>query len=558
MKKFPSALTKIELGYSENKEVVIASIAGIAIKRFRTMQDQDVFLGTNITIFSGRNGTMKTSLMGLIAHPFNSEAQDVFGKVLKTPLKEVFKLSPVFDRDKYEYDLILCTDKGTTMKETVSMYYVGDKTNRHRVVVSGAEKGDGNFAYNTSFLNLKRLYPLVDTKAVPDKATSLDLSSEEAADLKDYYETVLPSTDYNQFTPVHEKNVKTTFAPVGEGARYDWLSISSGEDNLGAIFNRLLGFRRSFKGKNGGGNGIFCIDEFESSLHPVAQLRLFDYLQRWSSKYNVQVIVSTHSLHLISHIYLEHGENLKKDRIVVNFVSKSTAADGNYPILRNPPYELAYKELTLQDPEEAVKARKIRVFCEDDYAVHFAKKLIKSRKILSCVEFHSSLNKQENGPGTSYSALRALCVNYPLLLERSLVLFDGDVPDTVTNNIKNKSLYLTLPDSHGLAIERRIIVFILELENDDGFFVKFKKERERLLSEFKDAGIKSLAVKDVMSEAKTPISNCKAWADKDKVKFKEYITYYCGMAQGRDEFSVSFVNAINKINAMSGMPALTN
>ncbi|EJL02302.1 hypothetical protein PflQ2_3541 [Pseudomonas fluorescens Q2-87] len=257
MKKFPSASTKIELGYSENKEVVIASIAGIAIKRFRTMQDQDVFLGKNITIFSGRNGTMKTSLMGLIAHPFNSEAQDVFGKVLKTPLKEVFKLSPVFDRDRYEYDLILCTDKGIMLKETVAMYYVGDKTNRHRVVVSGAEKGDGNFAYNTSFLNLKRLYPLVDTKAVPDKAASLDLSPEEAADLKDYYETVLPSTDYNQFTPVHEKNVKTTFAPVGEGARYDWLSISSGEDNLGAIFNRLLGFRRSFKGRNGGGNGIF-------------------------------------------------------------------------------------------------------------------------------------------------------------------------------------------------------------------------------------------------------------------------------------------------------------
>ncbi|KOX65617.1 hypothetical protein AA303_07980, partial [Pseudomonas psychrophila] len=349
MKEFPFASTKVELGYAANKDVIIESIVGIAIKRFRAMQDQNIFLGKNITVFSGRNGTMKTSLMGLIAHPFNSEAQDVFGRVLKTPLQEVFKLSPVFDKDRYEYDLVLGIKDGKVLRESVAMYYVGDKTNRHRVVVSGAEKGDGNFTYNTSFLNLKRLYPLVDTKAVPDQAESYDLSQEEASDLKDYYETVLPSSDYDKFTPVHEKNIKTTFAPVGDGARYDWLSISSGEDNLGAIFNRLLGFRRSFKGKGLSGNGVFCIDEFESSLHPVAQLRLFDYLQRWSSKYGVQVVISTHSLHLISHIYLDHAENLKKDRIVINFISKSTAAGGNYPVIRNPPYELAYKELTLLD-----------------------------------------------------------------------------------------------------------------------------------------------------------------------------------------------------------------
>lgn len=557
MKEFPFASTKVELGYVANRDVKIESIVGIAIKRFRAMQDQNVFLGSNITIFSGRNGTMKTSLMGLIAHPFNSEAQDVFGKVLKTPLQEVFKLSPVFDKDRYEYDLVLGISDGKVLREPVAMYYVGDKTNRHRVVVSGAEKGDGNFTYNTSFLNLKRLYPLVDTKAVPDQAESYDLSPEEAADLKDYYETVLPSSDYNKFTPVHEKNIKTTFAPVGDGARYDWLSISSGEDNLGAIFNRLLGFRRSFKAKGVSGNGVFCIDEFESSLHPVAQLRLFDYLQRWSSKYGVQVVISTHSLHLISHIYLEHADNLKKDRIVVNFVSKSTAVGGNYPVIRNPPYELAYKELTLQDPEEAVKARKIRVFCEDDFAVHFAKKLIKSRKLLGCVEFHSSLNNKDKGPGTSYSALRSLCINFPLLLERSLVIFDGDVPATVTDNIKNKDLYLTLPDAQGLAIERRIVVFILELANEDGFFVKFNKERERFLGEFKAVGIKSLSVQDILDEAKTPVAQCKAWADKDKVKFKEFVTYYSGFAPGRDDFLTSFLTMVNKINFQSGMPAVS-
>ena len=37
------------------------------------------------------------SLMGLLAHPFWSEAKDAFGNDLKTPLQQVFKLSPNFD-----------------------------------------------------------------------------------------------------------------------------------------------------------------------------------------------------------------------------------------------------------------------------------------------------------------------------------------------------------------------------------------------------------------------------------------------------------------------------
>lgn len=155
-------------------------------------------------------------------------------------------------------------------------------TNRHRVVVSGAEKGDGNFLYNTSFLNLKRLFPLVDTKAAPASDVSFTLTTSEKADLKDFYETVFPSTEYKEFVPLHQKDLKTTFALAGAGAKYDWHSISSGEDNLGAIFNRLLGFQRSLAKNQKTGNGILCIDEFESSLHPVAQLHLFDYLRKWS------------------------------------------------------------------------------------------------------------------------------------------------------------------------------------------------------------------------------------------------------------------------------------
>lgn len=554
MKNFDETGSKSELGFTDNKKVPIQAIEGLVIQNFRTIKDQSLVLGSNITVLSGRNGTMKTSLMGLIAHPFTSTGRDVFGKTLKTSLHEVFRFSPVHDDTDYKYDLVIKTDQEKLLRETVSIYYVAGNTERHRVVVSGAEKGDGNFSFNTSFLNLKRLYPLVDTEAVPDTAKSLKLTATEASNLKDFYESIFPSSEYGDFVPVHEKNLKTTFAPSGEAAVYDWQSISSGEDNLGAIFNRLLGFQRSYVKNQKNGNGILCIDEFESSLHPVAQVRLFDYLYRWSAQYKVQLVISTHSLYLISHIYMKHASNMPAARIVINFVSKSTAVDKNYPILHNPSYSLAYKELTLEDPQKVAEARKIKVFCEDDFAIHFAKKLIKSQNVLRAVDFHSSLQPSENTPGTPHSKLTSLCVNFPLLLERSLILFDADVTESDTAKIKDTNLYLKLPDESKLAIERRIIAFIISLANNDKFFQKFKKEREAFLAEFKDANI-SLTLAEIVDAAKTPISKCKNWAEQDKTLFKQYITYYCSVIP-KNDFRDKFIESINRINAEFGLPKL--
>ncbi|WP_321967503.1 ATP-dependent nuclease [Burkholderia cepacia] len=554
---FENSSRKDELGYEDNKEIPIKSIAGIEIKNFRSLKDRTVRMGSQVTVISGRNGTMKTSIMGLIAHPFTSNAIDAFGKPLKTTLRNVFKLSPDFDKETYEYNLVIDTGKDTLLSEPVQIY--PDSTDRHRVVVSGAKDGDGNFTYNTSFLNLRRLFPLIDTRAEPISST-MTLKNDEGNRLKDYYETIFPSSAYDQFTPVSDAKgtLKTTFAPAGNQASYDWHSISSGEDNLGAIFNRLIGFQRTFDKKKKTGNGILCIDEFESSLHPVAQLRLFDYLYRWSGEHNVQVVISTHSLHLISHVYAKHAPNLTAGRVVLNFVSKSTASNKNYPILHNPPYDLAYKELTLQNPVQAAEARKVNVYCEDDLAIHFVKRIVKSRNVLNAINFHSSLDPESEKPGTGYSALRALCTQYPLLLENSLVIFDADVPSTVTDKIKNKTLFLKLPDADNLAIERRIIAFIVELENDDPFFNKFNREQEAFFDSFKQSGIKSLTPSHIKDESKINIDACKRWADSDKAAFKRYVTYYCDHHLDGEKFQNDFINRLNSIISSFGLPNLTS
>ena len=139
MKSVLAGKRKSDLGLSDNKEIPIKSILGIRIERFRSLQDQSLVMGERITVLSGRNGTMKTSLMGLLAHPFSSEAKDAFGSDLKTTLQEVFKLSPEFDKKDYRYHMVLLTGTDQKLCEPVSIYRVQENTNRHRVVVSGAE-----------------------------------------------------------------------------------------------------------------------------------------------------------------------------------------------------------------------------------------------------------------------------------------------------------------------------------------------------------------------------------------------------------------------------------
>ncbi|RKS86882.1 putative AbiEii toxin of type IV toxin-antitoxin system [Orbus hercynius] len=552
---FQSAKSKVELGLQDNKSIVIKKIKAVEIETFRTFNNQKIELGENITVFIGRNGTMKTSLMGLIAHPFGAESKDAFGKSLKTPLTEVFKFSEKYDQEQYKYYLYIeATEQDTLIKEPVTISYRKDE-NRHRIVVSGHEKGDGNFNYNTSFLNLKRLLPLIDTKAKPDLDEKFVLSDGEQRDQKHFYESVLPSTEYGKFEAIHEKNTKTTYAPSGDNIQYDFSSISSGEDNLGAIFNRLVGFQRAYQKGQIYGNGIFCIDEFESSLHPIAQLRLFKFLYEWSLQYKVQIVLTTHSLHLIQHIYLKYSNALEHNRIVLNFVSCSTSDDKNYPIIKNPDYFVAYKELTLQTPDEVAKAKKINVFCEDEIAIHFTKKLIKKKEIINLISFHSNLNYDPSNTGTPYTSLATLCANYPLLLENAFALFDPDVVPSMLKKIKNKNTYLVLPDDENLAIERRIICYIIDLPKSDAFFTKFGNEKDWFLNQFTDAGIMSLNIEDIKNQ--TNIDVCKRWANQNVSDFKKYVTYYCGHLTAKADFVSSIIQQINRINKNRGLPLIS-
>lgn len=52
---------------------------------------------------------------------------------------------------------------------------------------------------------------------------------------------------------------------------------------------------------------LILIDEVEMALHPLAQMKLVDYLKKFSKKYNAIVIMATHSVNVINNI---HHDNI--------------------------------------------------------------------------------------------------------------------------------------------------------------------------------------------------------------------------------------------------------
>ncbi|WP_103596087.1 AAA family ATPase [Campylobacter concisus] len=392
------------LNYTSNKDINIKTIDSIYIKNFRSLKERKLELGKHITIVTGKNGTMKSSILGLIAHPFSpsgDDVKDVFGDILKTDMKDVFRLSLDKDKDQYEYFILLTSDKDEKIIEPIRIFLSSDDK-RHRVVVSGKNKGDGNFNMKTNYVNLQRLFPIINTQA---KETEIQLTDEDKEFLEMAYQQIIQKTEYSKSSTVQEKALKRTLSP--KDSYYDYNSISSGEDNLGAILLRLLSFKKLVDEKNKQNmlQGVLCIDEIEASLHPSAVINLFEFLLKFSRKNNIQIVFTTHSLHLMQYCLDRYIKVTNNDEIKINNISTvMVGSDRNYNVVINPEYSNICKELTYNS-DELINLYKVNILCEDKMAEKFIKTIIKTQKINNAVSF------VVDEEGIAYSGIIALAKN---------------------------------------------------------------------------------------------------------------------------------------------------
>lgn len=529
--------TKKDLGIVDNKTVRINSLNEIVIHNFRKFIEQSIQFGSVVTAFSGRNGTMKSTILGLISHPFSSDEESISDTKMSTKLQDVLNLSIKKDnvpqKDPYSYELKMNVNNDKFLKTTVSVYLDSTKS-RHRIVVSGSAKGDGTFNLPVQYLNFRRLFPIVDSTPLKKTAHG-DYTENEKKWISTLYQKLLLRDDFAHFTG---KDVETSGpyekhfnGPNSESSKYDVDTISSGEDEIASFADAMISLQRVYdknkKSHYAGLTGILAIDEFEAGLHPSAQINLFNFIYNWARAAKVQVILNTHSIYLIQQLYDKFESALINNKISLNFI-ESLSGDGSHlEIYKNPKYELAYKELTLQNLPEVSKIFKPKIMCEDDVAEKLICRILKTQK--NNFQFHHQVRYDNDG--TTFVQLFQLSKAYPYLLEEtnSIVIFDADVNKEVIKDLSFKRT-ISVPSVYhsnnlGFPIEKDLIIWILNKPQDDSFFGEINKEQDVLRNEW--ANEYNICLSE-SPEAHQNINTkrYKNWAINNKGLFNKCLTRY--------------------------------
>lgn len=502
-------------GYSDNKTIRFKYINGIYIDKFRSLHKRQLKLGKFITLITGKNGTMKSSILGLIAHPFTSPngAKDMYGKDLKTNYSDVFHLSMDKDSNEYIYYLQATTIKDENIWEPVRIYR-REVEERHRVTVgAGNEKGQGNFSLNTSYLNLKRLFPIIETKA---KQADIQISDDDKKWIAHSYERIMQRSAYGNSEAITDGKGKNTLAPVD--SYYDFNSISSGEDDLGYILCKMLAFKKN-KVSDDCLQGLLCIDEVEASLHPSAQRQFLDFLLEWSQDNHIQVVVTSHSLYLLDYFMKLQQKKKDYDGLVIDNISTmQVGADRNFNFMVNPSFKVIRKELTYMDEIDSLY--KVNIICEDEVAVEALKRIFKRGTLSRSVEYIGNLTEGEKG--SPYNFLISLARKGQRLLEDSIIILDPDVDEKAMRKANNRFLLkIPEPDHYLLPLERRIVYYISQLDGSSPLFKEM--EKSAIISTYNRYNIYE---DNILNKEEMDVSAFKKWKENNKKIYNKALSQY--------------------------------
>lgn len=299
----------------------------ITIEKFRALNNVEVEFGDYITIICGKNGTSKSSILGIAAQIFSFEKdyvaglnlrgfKQISGKGFKSKYKEHIRISKEFDVPGSLSASIVLHEGYTNQNATANlelMTRTDDETKEilPRPVIRKNSTATGNtsrnFTHPVIFLSLKRLYPIADRDYKAIDFEYLKAHEQEFIALTNE----LLNRSSTQATSTHG----TITSAVAHGDNYNHESVSAGEDNAGQIIMALLSFKKlkaeyaDYKG------GLLLIDEADAGFFPTAQVNLLKIFERECRKLNLQVVMTSHSPVMIEYAYEqskhEHSKKFK-------------------------------------------------------------------------------------------------------------------------------------------------------------------------------------------------------------------------------------------------------
>lgn len=427
------------------------------IEHFRELKDVEIKIGNKLTVISGRNGTGKSSILGLIAQSLsfrnvgelkNIHFKTLFGEDFESEFKNHMKISNKFDTPdkKYKIDIKLKNDSNKYALTSTK------RQNQIRFVLRGNE--DRNFTHPCIFLDLRRLTPMVYRKEALGK--EIDISAEDKLLLVQWTNDILPkieaSDNISQNLP--EKDIKSV---VATSKNYDIKVASAGEDNVGQILISLLSFKKLKDNYEDYKGGILLIDELDATLFPLSQKKMLDLLLTLAGKYDLQIIFTTHSPTILNYVYEKRNSHYlhskTKDDLAVNYLTNSKG------VIENLHYEnvadiLGDLEYKINSKKKKSKGTLVNVYCEDEEARDMLKKILP-------ISLRRKLDFQNNvslGAEQYESLIKA---NVSEFKYKSIIVLDGDKTSKYKNVV---SLPFELPP------DRLVYKYLCELPADDKYW----------------------------------------------------------------------------------------
>lgn len=471
----------------------------IQIKDFRLFKNQTILLGKYLTVLSGRNSTGKSTILGMIANSGELKKKDGItynAKPFRAEFSELFKGSRRFDDigpDRFK--ITLCDDLGNetdyrsfrTAWQTKDKYRKKDEDStvnpekknekenrkpceeRFRVIpfkkFDDGKKTEAKFDYPVLYLGLSRLFPIGESNDGDILTKTIAFKSDEHRKwfVEKYMSILSMQTNVQEVTnySIGETDKKSGIGISTE--YYDYLTNSSGQDNLGQILLALLSFKKLKEEREAQWKGgVLLIDEIDATLHPAAQSKLIRLLIQEARTIGIQIVVTTHSLSFLRDIsketaYNNHGEDTN-NKVELYYL---TNANRKLEIKRNPPFAEIESDLMIISAVQS--NRKIKLYSEDSEARWFLRYLVQDYLVyvdeldikIGCDQLINLYNADLQYFGNT------------------LIVFDGDVtekqldkiPKTVRENLGN---ILRLPG--GKSPEELLYDYLLSLGSEHDFW----------------------------------------------------------------------------------------
>lgn len=474
----------------------------ISINDFRLFHNQTLLLGKYLTVLSGRNSTGKSTILGMLANSGEQKKKDgvtYSERPFRAEFSELFKGSRQFDEIGADrFTITLCDENGaeTDYRSFRTAWQTKDSSRRKNQVLAGEQgsasaaehrdavpqkfnrfrvipfkkfedgkKTEAKFDYPVLYLGLSRLFPLGESKDSSISTKSIAFKNETHKQwFIGHYTSILSMQE--DLTQVTNYSIGETDKKSGIGVnteQYDYLTNSSGQDNLGQILLAILSFKklREDQGEQWHG-GMLLIDEIDATLHPAAQSKLITLFLQEARDNGFQIVVTTHSLSFLRDICTKTAYNNHDDAVNNNVeLYYLTNANRRLEIKRNTPFTEIESDLMVNSIVQ--NSNKIKLYSEDAEARWFLSHIVN--------EYLPYVDVLDVTIGCSELInLYKADIQY---FGNVLLVFDGDVTERQLNKIpiqtrKNLGNILLLPG--GKRPEEVIYNYLLSLDSDHEFW----------------------------------------------------------------------------------------